>query len=198
MTLTSVGIDGCSGVAQGLYQCYISVGVPLERVEVVVYKYSLGPALAGQFESLDYPVVACSAVATQCLAHVFGTALVRAHGLVHHVDHLQIGILSLHLIHPLHDGLVAFLGRETLYPTGVLRTPHQCVELKLQVVVLGIVICRIGTVPVILSARTFNCRPLSTVLGRNLIPVVRILKTGIVHRTRPVGSDVTKKLVGVS
>ena len=36
VTLTAIGVDGCSGIAQGSYEVDELVGIPLEGVEVII------------------------------------------------------------------------------------------------------------------------------------------------------------------
>ena len=58
MSLTAVSIDGGSCVAEGAHEVDELVGIPLERVEVVVDEDSIGPALVSHLEGFDDPVVA--------------------------------------------------------------------------------------------------------------------------------------------
>ena len=109
VTLTAVGINGSTGVTKGLHQVDILVSVPLEGVEVVVYEDGIRPALGSQFEGLDNPVVACLATATQGFLDQIGLSLMAIDGLVDHVNHLQVGEMRLYLVHPIDDGLIAFL-----------------------------------------------------------------------------------------
>ena len=63
----------------------------------------------GHLEGLDDPVVACLAVAAEgCL---IGGRGMTADSLIHHIDHGQVGIVFLHFVHPLHDGLILLLYR---------------------------------------------------------------------------------------
>ena len=109
MALTTIGIDRGTRIADGTHEVDELIGVPLERVIVVVNEDGIRPALMRHLESLDDPVVARLAVAAEgCL---IGGRGMTADSLVHHVDHGQVRIVLLGFVHPLHDGLILLFRR---------------------------------------------------------------------------------------
>ena len=195
MALATVGIDGGSGIAQGFHQVDVLVGVPLEGVEVVVDEDGIGPAFVGQLKSLDEPVVARHTRSAQGLYKIRCTGLVSRDGLVDHVDEFEVGIVLLHLVHPLHNLLVALLGRLAFQPLGVLGTPDQGMKLEGEVVVLGVVVGIVRTTPVEGVVVAFYRGPLRLVLTGNLIPQGVVLLVAVIYVVTR--GDVTQKLVGI-
>ena len=112
MTLTAIGIDWRTTIADGLYQRDKLVSVPLESIEVVVNQDRVGETLVSHLESLDQPVVACLTATTQRLFHQGVTILVTIDGLIDHIDHRQVVVLLLHLIIPVLDSDKAVSNRE--------------------------------------------------------------------------------------
>lgn len=112
--LAAVGVDGGTSVDERLHQGDELVALPLEGVVVVVDEDGVRPALMGQFESLDDPVVACDALAAQRLA--VGGGLMAGHSLVDHVDERKVGVALLDGVKPLYDGLVLLLRGEAVHP----------------------------------------------------------------------------------
>ena len=109
MALTPVGIDRGTRITNCLDEVDEQIGVPLERVVVVIDQNGIRPALMGHLEGLDDPVVARLAVAAEgCL---IGGRGMTADSLVHHVDHGQVRIVLLGFVHPLHDGLILLFRR---------------------------------------------------------------------------------------
>ena len=194
--LVAVGIDRSSGIAQRLHQCDVVVDIPPDRVVVVVNLNGIGPTLASHIEGLDEPVEAGLSATAQRLLHHGVAILVPAHGLVHHVDEGQGVIFRLHVIEPIGDGGEALLWRQVGQPVGILRTPHQRVELVGEVVLLGIVERPIAA-PVEISTVSLYRPPFRLVLAGNLVPEFVIqgyAATGF--HIAPCG-DVAQELVGV-
>ena len=121
-----------------------------------------------------------------------------ADSLVHHVDHLQVGIVLLGFIHPLLDGLVLLFCGEVVHPTGILRSPYEGVELERKTMFLRILVCFVGTSPIVGAVPvSFHTLPFCSVLRRHLVPVVGKDETVGVHVAVPSCCDVTQELVGV-
>ena len=120
MSLTAIGINGCSCIAKGAHEINELVGIPLERVEVVVDENGIGPAFMGHLEGFDNPVITRLTVTAQGLTHQVGIGLVAVDGLIHDVNQFQIGVLALDLVHPFLDGFITVLCREVLNPLGIL------------------------------------------------------------------------------
>ena len=167
--LTTVGIDGCSSIANGLDEGDKLVRVPLECVVVVVDQNGIRPTLVSHLEGLDNPVVARLAIATQ--GSLIGGRGMTAHSLVHHVDHRKVGIVLLRLVHPLLDGFVLLLRREVVHPVRILRSPHEGVELEGESVLLGIVGSHVGSPPVVFATCTLHTLPFRGILVGHLVPV---------------------------
>ena len=109
MTLTAIGVDRGTRITDGTDEVDELIGVPLERVVVVIDQNGIRPALMGHLEGLDDPVVACLSVTAEgCL---IGGRGMTADSLIHHIDHGQVRIVFLHFVHPLHDGLILLLYR---------------------------------------------------------------------------------------
>ena len=191
MRLTAIGINRCTGIAQGADKFDKLVRVPLERVEVVINQDGIRPTLVRHLESLDNPVVACLAISSQGFTHQVTIGLMPVDSLVDHINHFQIRILFLNRIHPLLNSLVFLCCRESLQPFRILRSPDQTMELKWETFLLGIVIGGVCTTPVIRVTRALDGAPLGTILRSHLIPIVRIDESIIIHTTRPVGGDIS-------
>ena len=171
MTLTTIGIDRRTTVTNGLYQCDILVGVPLESIEVVVNQNRVRETFSRHLESLDQPVVACLTAATQRLLHQGVACLVAIDSLVDHIYHGQMVVLLLNLIKPVFNSNETFGDRQVaVKPTvGILCSPYQRMELVSEVMTLGI-IERIITPPVVGVACTLHRAPLRFILRGHLIP----------------------------
>ena len=170
MRLVSVGINRCSGIAQGLHQVDVLINVILDRVVVVVNQDGIRPALVGHLKGFDKPVVARLATTAQGLLHHGVTRLMGTHRLVHHVNHRQGVVMFLGMVEPIGEGSEALPCRQRLQPTGILGTPHQCMELVGEVMLLGIVEGIVGSSPVEVTSATFHRRPFRLVLTGDLVP----------------------------
>ena len=155
MALAAICVDRSSGVAKRLDKVDVLVGVPLERVEVVVYEDGVWPSLVCQFKGLDNPVVASLACASQCFDEVGRACLMSADGFVNNIDELKVGIPFLYGIHPLNYLLVSLGGSLAFNPLWILGTPHKSVKLEREFVVLRIVVCIVGATPIKIVVGSF-------------------------------------------
>ena len=194
MRLAAVCVNRCTSVAQCAHKVDELGLLPLERVVVVIHQNGIGPTLMRQLEGTDDPVVARLAVAAQgCLV---GSRSMASHRLVHHVDNLEVRIVLLHGIIPLHNRLVLLSRGEAVHPTRILRAPDERVELEGEVVLLGIVGGIVCPTPVELPPCTsLNGRPLRLILRRHLVPQLVEFLAAIVHLVAR--GDVTEELVRI-
>ena len=82
----------------------------------------------------------------------------RTYGLIHYVNHFKVGVVSVSFIHPCDNGIIAVCYRQAAVEpaVGILGSPYKGVELEQDSVVFGVVVCVIGSSPVVITAVTLD------------------------------------------
>ena len=199
--LQAVGIDRSAVFLDGLDKLDTLILVPLDSVVVVIDEDSLRPAFTRHLEGGGYEGIVAIVVAAESRNDVVVLAVgrmiavvARTDSLVHHVNHLDFGVMFLDRIEPGCNRLPGFVDAEAIKPARILGAPHQGVELEMPTVILCPVIGGIAGAPVVTATGTLDGAPLTAVFGRSLVP-----KLGkLVIRTRSSArlSDVTDELRG--
>ena len=168
MRLASVSVNRSTSIAQSPHQVDKLLALPLESVVVIINQDSIRPSLMRHLKRLDDPVVTGLAITTQ--SSLVRSRLVSGHSLVHHINHRQVRIFTLHSIHPFHNLFILLFSRKLVQPSRVLRAPNQAVELEREIVLLRIVVGIVTSTPIPSVVVPLNRRPLRLILRSNLIP----------------------------
>ena len=96
---------------------------------------------------------------------------------IHHVDERRVRVALAEQTHPLFDFRCLLLLGQAREPRRRLPTPDKRVLFEREAVVSRVLHFGVETRPIHLVARGFDRRPLALVLGRQLIPIVRKIRS---------------------